>query len=153
MGNEKWEMRNEEMGRWHIAFHSANCWHLVTAVIKCDEKERDGRELEGLSVKEKKEKGEETREGQRKWEAAQDSNGMGTWQPLYFASGVWLRHFSTTCTVHIEDCDGWWYVVVAQWQNTGCTSQVYLVWFLLTASLCTFLYFHLITSKFFLRHV
>ena len=40
---------------------------MVTAVIKCDEKERDGRELEGLSVKkEKKEKGEETREGQRK---------------------------------------------------------------------------------------
>ena len=36
------EMRNgkgnEEMGRKHIAFYSANCWHFVTAVIKCDEK-------------------------------------------------------------------------------------------------------------------
>ena len=27
---------------------------MVTAVIKCDEKERDGRELEGLSVKKEK---------------------------------------------------------------------------------------------------
>ena len=22
--------------------------------------------------------------------------------------GVWLRHFSTICAVHIEDCEGWW---------------------------------------------
>ena len=22
--------------------------------------------------------------------------------------GVRLRHFSTTCAVHIEDCEGWW---------------------------------------------
>ena len=22
--------------------------------------------------------------------------------------GVQLRHFSTTCAVHIEDCEGWW---------------------------------------------
>ena len=40
---------------------------MVTAVIKCDEKERDGRELEGLSVKkEKKEKKGRDKGGQRK---------------------------------------------------------------------------------------
>ena len=22
--------------------------------------------------------------------------------------GVWLRHFSPACAVHIEDCEGWW---------------------------------------------
>ena len=35
---------------------------------------------------------------------------------------VRLRHFSTTCAIHVEDCD--FPVVVAQWQSTGCTSQV-----------------------------
>ena len=39
VGTRKWEMGNEkrgneEMGRKHIAFYSANCWHFVTAVIK-----------------------------------------------------------------------------------------------------------------------
>ena len=34
--------------------------------------------------------------------------------------------FSTTCAVHIEDCEGVCLVVVhaAQWQSTGCLSQV-----------------------------
>ena len=39
--------------------------------------------------------------------------------------------FSTTCRIHIiiEDCEGWWLcvVVVAQWQSTGCKSQVQLL--------------------------
>ena len=38
--------------------------------------------------------------------------------------------------------------VIAQWQNTGCTSQVSWVQFPATAGLLTFLYFHLTTSKF-----
>ena len=39
-------------------------------------------------------------------------------------------------------------VVVAQWQSTGCISQVSWVWFPVAADLFTFLYFRLITSKF-----
>ena len=39
-------------------------------------------------------------------------------------------------------------VVIAQWQSTGCTSQVSWVRFPATAGLFTFLYFCLITSKF-----
>ena len=38
-------------------------------------------------------------------------------------------------------------VVVAQWQSTGCTSQVSWVRFPVAAGLFTFLYFRLITSK------
>ena len=38
-------------------------------------------------------------------------------------------------------------VVVAQWQSTGCTSQVSWVRFPAAACLFTFLYFRLITSK------
>ena len=38
-------------------------------------------------------------------------------------------------------------VVVAQWQSTGCTSQVSWVRFPAAAGLFTFLYFRLITSK------
>ena len=37
---------------------------------------------------------------------------------------VQLRHFSTTCAVHIEDCEGWCLSgCCAQWQSTGCTSR------------------------------
>ena len=32
MRNGKWG--NGEMGRWYIAFYSANCWHFASAVIK-----------------------------------------------------------------------------------------------------------------------
>ena len=39
-------------------------------------------------------------------------------------------------------------VVVAQWQSTGCTSQVSWVRFPAAAGLFTFLYLRLITSKF-----
>ena len=31
-------------------------------------------------------------------------------------AGVRLRHFSTTCAVYIEDCEGWWL--------SGCRSSV-----------------------------
>jgi len=31
-------MRKLKMGRRHITFPSANCWHFITALIKCDEK-------------------------------------------------------------------------------------------------------------------
>ena len=48
--------------------------------------------------------------------------------------GVRLRHFSPTCAVHIEDCEGWWL--------SGCRSSVAEHWPF------TSLYFHLITSKF-----
>ena len=41
-------------------------------------------------------------------------------------------------------------VVVAEWQSTGCTSHVSWVRFPVTASLFTFLYFRLITSKSFI---
>ena len=58
---------------------------------------------------------------------------------------MWLRHFSSTFEVHRQDCEGWWLsscpAVTAQWQSTGCTSQVSWVWFLATASLFTFLNF------------
>ena len=54
---------------------------------------------------------------------------------------VRLRHFSTTCAVYIEA--GGCLVVIAQWQSTGCTSQVSWVQFLAAAGLFTFLYFHL----------
>ena len=63
--------------------------------------------------------------------------------------GVQLRHFSPTYAVHIEDCGaGGCPVVVAQWQSTGFTSQVSWVRFPAAAGLLTFLYFHLITSKY-----
>ena len=39
-------------------------------------------------------------------------------------------------------------VVVAQWQSTGCTSQVSWIQFPATAGLFAFLYFRLITSKY-----
>ena len=47
----------------------------------------------------------------------------GLHNPLY-AWCVQLRHFSTTCAVRIEDCEGWCLSgCCAQWQNTGCTSR------------------------------
>ena len=56
----------------------------------------------------------------------------------------------TTCAVHIEDCNGWWL--------SGCCGSVAEHWWLklevswvrlpVAAGLFTFLYFHLITSKF-----
>ena len=54
--------------------------------------------------------------------------------------------FSTTCAVHIEDCEGWWL--------SGCCGSVAEHWRLkperlpATAGFFTFLYFRLITSKF-----
>ena len=59
--------------------------------------------------------------------------------------GVWLRYFSTTCAVHIEDCEGWTPeggcpAVIAQWQSAGSTSQVSWVRFPTAAGLFTFLY-------------
>ena len=64
--------------------------------------------------------------------------------------GVWLRHFSTTCAVHIEDCEGWWLSgccgsVAEHWQPKP---EVSWVWLPVTAGFFTFLYFRLITSKF-----
>ena len=38
--------------------------------------------------------------------------------------GVWLRHFSTTCAVHIEDCDSWWLSGCHSSVSTGCMSWV-----------------------------
>ena len=52
--------------------------------------------------------------------------------------------------LHIEELWGLVVVrrsVVAQWQSTGCTSQVSWVRFPAAAGLFTFLYFCLITSK------
>ena len=37
-------------------------------------------------------------------------------------SGVRLRHFSTTCAVYIEDCEGWWL--------SGCRGSVEEHWWL-----------------------
>ena len=62
--------------------------------------------------------------------------------------GVQLRHFSTTCAVHIEDCGGWWL--------SSCHSSVAEHWLhkpgvlgsIPGGGLFTFLYFRLITSKF-----
>ena len=48
---------------------------------------------------------------------------------------------SPNCAVQIED--GGCLVAVAQWQNTGCTSQVSWVQFPVTAGLFTFFYFQL----------
>ena len=58
--------------------------------------------------------------------------------------------FSTTCAVHIEDCEGWWLSgchgsVAEQWQLKPEVSWVRL---LVTAGFFTLLYFRLITSKF-----
>ena len=60
--------------------------------------------------------------------------------------------FSTTCVVHIEDCEGLWL------SQTGCRGSVAEHWRLkpevswvqpsAAAGLFTFLYFHIITSKF-----
>ena len=33
--------------------------------------------------------------------------------------GVWLRYFSTTCAIHIENCWGLVVGQLAQWQSTG----------------------------------
>ena len=61
--------------------------------------------------------------------------------------GVQLRHFSTTCAVHIEDYEGWWLSGCrSSVESTGGSSQVSWVQFSATAGLSTFLYFHLITS-------
>ena len=46
---------------------------------------------------------------------------IGLHNPLWC---VQLSHFSTTCAVHIEDCEGWCLSgCCAQWQSTGCTSR------------------------------
>ena len=65
-------------------------------------------------------------------------------------SGVQLRH--SVCAVHIEVCEGWWL--------SGCRGsmakhwrlkpELSWVWLPVTAGLFPFLYFLLITSKFFL---
>ena len=52
--------------------------------------------------------------------------------------------------VHIEDCEGWWLSsccgsVAEHW---WLKPEVSWVWLLVTAGFFTFLYFHLITSKF-----
>ena len=39
-------------------------------------------------------------------------------------AGVQLRDFSPSCAVHIEGCEGWCPVVVAQWQSTGGIHQM-----------------------------
>ena len=59
--------------------------------------------------------------------------------------------FSTTCAVHIEDCEGWWL--------SGCRGSVAEHWWLkpemswvrlpAAAGRFTFLYLHLITSQLF----
>ena len=39
------------------------------------------------------------------------STSMEFWQHILSGCRVhvqWLRHFSPTCVVHIEDCEGWW---------------------------------------------
>ena len=60
------------------------------------------------------------------------------------------KAFSTTCAVHIEDCEGWWLSgycgsVAKHWRLKTEVSWVQLP---VTAGFFTFLYFHLITSKF-----
>ena len=47
------------------------------------------------------------------------STSMEFWQHILSGCQVhvqWLRHFSTTCVVYIEDCEGWWL--------SGCRSSV-----------------------------
>ena len=74
-------------------------------------------------------------------------------QPLsmyWVAARCVTEAFCTTCAVHIEDCEGWWL--------SGCRGSVAEHWLLkpevswvrlqVAAGLFTFLYFHLITSKF-----
>ena len=78
-------------------------------------------------------------------------------QPVLYARASCLMleikelryHRETTCAVHIEDCEGWWL--------SGCHSSVADHWRLKpgvlgstpeATGLFTFLYFHLITSKF-----
>ena len=65
---------------------------------------------------------------------------------VLWLGGVQLRH-SVPPVQYIQRIvrGGGCPVVVAQWQSTGCTSQVSWVWFLAAASLFTFLYFRLIT--------
>ena len=47
----------------------------------------------------------------------------GFWQHIHEClPGVRLRHFSTTCAVHIEDCEGWWL--------SSCRSSVAEHWWL-----------------------
>ena len=58
--------------------------------------------------------------------------------------------FSTTCAVHIDDCEGWWLSgccgsVAEHWRLKPEVSWVQLP---ATAGFFTFLYFRLITSKF-----
>ena len=52
--------------------------------------------------------------------------------------GIQLRHFNTTCAVYVEGLQvlhGGCPVVVAQWQSTDCTGQVFWVQFPPTARL------------------
>ena len=66
----------------------------------------------------------------RQWDNQQPSQSSTCTAQVVLLPGVQLRHFITTCAVHIEDCEGWCCpIVVAQWQRTGCTSQVSWVWF------------------------
>ena len=78
------------------------------------------------------------------------STPMKFTQYIRVAARCATEAFSTTCAVHIEDCKDWWL--------SGCHSSVAERWrlkpevswvrLLAAAGLFTFLYFHLITSKF-----
>ena len=71
--------------------------------------------------------------------------------PLYNKNARCVTEaFSTTCAVHIEDCEGWWLSscrgsVAEHWRLKPEVSWVRL---LVIAGFFTFLYFRLITSKF-----
>ena len=66
---------------------------------------------------------------------------------------MWTKLLRTACAAHIQDCECWWL--------SSCRGSVAeywwlkpnVVWLPVTTSLFTFLYFHLITSKFLsMRH-
>ena len=55
-------------------------------------------------------------------------------QYIEWLLGVRLRHFCTTCAVHVEDCGGWW--LSCQWQRLNVTTNEYkhmFYWALITA--------------------
>ena len=63
-------------------------------------------------------------------------------------STLFMRPLRIYCFFFVFKRAGGCPVVVAQWQSTGCTNQVSWVPFPAAASLFTFLYFCLLTSKF-----
>ena len=54
------------------------------------------------------------------YEAKIEESEKGWQSQSQWLPGVQLRHFSPTCAVHIEDCEGWWL--------SGCRSSVAEHW-------------------------